>query len=69
MAATTTDNKTILVQTKSGPIRGRQRISCESIGFVSFQGIPYAKPPIGPLRFKVNYINKLLIILNMISVK
>lgn len=54
MASTTSDEKTILVQTKSGPVRGRQRISCESISFISFQGIPYAKPPIGPLRFKVN---------------
>ncbi|XP_065225810.1 esterase FE4-like [Planococcus citri] len=42
----------MIVQTKLGPIRGKE---CESLvngkKFYSFLGIPYAKPPIGELRF------------------
>lgn len=37
-----------IVQTKYGPIRG---VSLN--GHYEFRGIPFAKPPVGPLRFKV----------------
>ncbi|XP_034250349.1 venom carboxylesterase-6-like isoform X2 [Thrips palmi] len=41
------------VKTDSGPICGHEVKSPESnIKYFSFQGIPYARPPIGELRFK-----------------
>lgn len=45
----------VVVLTKSGWVRGRKRrtIDDDDIQFVSFHGIPYGKPPIGELRFKV----------------
>ena len=36
-----------VVQTKSGRIKGYERS-----GIIEYLGIPYAKPPVGPLRFK-----------------
>lgn len=41
-----------LVVTVSGPIRG-QFVQEENISYHSYQGIPYAEPPVGNLRFKV----------------
>lgn len=44
----------VLVQTTLGPIRGLEMASSEfGYKYVQFQGVPYAKPPIGELRFKV----------------
>nr|AAC36245.1 carboxylesterase [Anisopteromalus calandrae] len=40
------------VKTLSGQVRGLKQISVEGIGFYAFKGIPYAKPPVGELRFK-----------------
>lgn len=40
------------VTTANGMIMGLQ-ISTPDISYYSFQGIPYAKPPLGDLRFKV----------------
>ena len=40
-------NKTIEISIKNGLIRGR-----EEGGSIAFKGIPFAKPPIGELRFK-----------------
>lgn len=43
-----------VVKTKSGEVRGIHRTTIlRNIGFYAFKGIPYAKPPIGELRFKV----------------
>lgn len=43
-----------VVETDSGPIRGVRNITLlNGAIFYSFRGIPYAKPPIGDLRFKV----------------
>lgn len=43
-----------IVETKYGKIRGiRNETLFQKIGFYSFRGIPYAKAPIGELRFKV----------------
>ncbi|KAK7872998.1 hypothetical protein R5R35_000299 [Gryllus longicercus] len=39
------------VQVAQGTLRG-QKVTKNGNNFYSFQGIPYAKPPIGPLRFK-----------------
>lgn len=44
---------TVIVETNSGPVRGNHRTSVLGEKFVSFRGIPYAKPPVGDLRFKV----------------
>lgn len=43
----------LLVQTNYGKVQGRHRVSVEDNKYVSFQGIRYAKPPVGELRFKV----------------
>lgn len=37
-----------------GVIKGRVSKDYKGGKFLSFQGIPYAKPPIGDLRFKVS---------------
>lgn len=42
----------LIVETEYGKVRGRTRTSCLSENYFSFQGIRYAKPPIGNLRFK-----------------
>ncbi|KAE8736595.1 Carboxyl/Cholinesterase 65 [Frankliniella occidentalis] len=46
-------SKSIIIKTEKGPIRGKEVISDDTKGkYFSFQGIPYARPPVGPLRFK-----------------
>ncbi|XP_037947833.1 esterase B1-like [Teleopsis dalmanni] len=42
----------IIVYTNYGPIQGLQQYSIYNDYFYSFEGIPYARPPIGELRFK-----------------
>lgn len=46
----------LLVKTNYGLVQGRHRSGCEGVKYVSFQGIPYARPPVGELRFKVKHI-------------
>src|SRR5262245_66222088 len=41
------DRSRVIVETPSGRLRGRERH-----GVLSFRGIPYARPPVGPLRFR-----------------
>lgn len=42
------------INTNSGQIRGKQNQTLfDKVPYFSFRGIPYAKPPIGNLRFKV----------------
>lgn len=49
------DNEFCIVNTKSGPIRGKINYTLfEKLPFYSFRGIPYGKAPVGNLRFKVN---------------
>lgn len=43
----------IRVQTTHGPVVGYRRESSTNYIYISFKGIPYAMPPVGPLRFKV----------------
>ncbi|XP_040161093.1 esterase B1-like [Anopheles arabiensis] len=45
-------NSELIVSTGYGPVQGTARTSLYGTGYVSFQGIPYAKPPVGELRFK-----------------
>ena len=40
-----------LVTTTLGKIKGRQTRTKQGKAIFSFKGIPYAEPPIGPLRF------------------
>lgn len=52
----------IIVKTKSGDLGGRIATTLlDQRKFFSFQGIPYAKPPIGPLRFRVRYVQSVLL--------
>lgn len=46
--------RTFVVETPSGHVRGLVlRTVWNSVKYSSFKGIPYAKPPLGDLRFKV----------------
>lgn len=44
------------VNTQQGTLRGQEKTSeyFSRRKYYSFQGIPFAKPPLGPLRFKVS---------------
>lgn len=44
---------TIIVGTTKGPVKGIRKTSILGTDFYRFRGIPYAKAPIGELRFKV----------------
>lgn len=46
-----------LVTIKQGTLRGTTGTDYDGNVFYCFQGIPYAKPPIGDLRFQVSYGN------------
>lgn len=47
----------IIVQTQNGAVRGLREHSLRNgMSFYAFRGIPYAKPPTGRLRLKVNAI-------------
>ena len=41
-----------IVETVQGTIKGVKRSSVWGDYYISFEGIPYAKPPLGELRFK-----------------
>lgn len=43
----------VFLNTKLGPIKGIQMTSRDGRRFNAFLGIPFAKPPVGDLRFKV----------------
>ncbi|KAI8784826.1 acylcarnitine hydrolase [Biomphalaria glabrata] len=42
---------TTVVKTRLGPVRGLRELAVNNQSYWSFRGIPYAKPPIGKLRF------------------
>ncbi|XP_067638654.1 esterase B1-like [Eurosta solidaginis] len=45
-------NETVLADTEYGQVSGLKRRTLYDVPFYSFEGIPYAKPPMGDLRFK-----------------
>lgn len=56
-------SEAITITTKSGPVKGYKIPSAFDFHYYNFCGIPYAKPPIGDLRFKVR-INVFLLFCN-----
>jgi len=46
-----------IVSTENGLIQGYQERSRGGRLFYSYVGIPFAKPPIGQLRFEVSYVD------------
>ncbi|XP_068158131.1 uncharacterized protein alpha-Est7 [Drosophila tropicalis] len=47
-----TTNETIVADTEYGKVKGVKRISLYDVPYYSFEGIPYAQPPVGELRFR-----------------
>lgn len=47
----------IVVKTKSGLVKGFKITSDFDYSYFNFIGIPYAKPPIGELRFMVCFVS------------
>lgn len=43
-----------IVKTVDGLLRGKIAQSVRGGSYFSFQGVPYAQPPVGPLRFQVS---------------
>lgn len=43
-----------IVRVAQGALQGRVANAPSGKAYYSFQGIPYAKPPLGSLRFKVS---------------
>lgn len=42
------------IETQYGPVKGIKKFGCYGDEYFSFQGIPYMKPPVGKLRFRVS---------------
>lgn len=55
-------SEVVTVVTKSGTVKGYQLPSSFDYHYLNFFGIPYAKPPVGELRFKVIAIHELFVI-------
>lgn len=49
--------ETVTVSVAQGDLKGRRATTKSGLQYYSFQGIPYAKPPKGSLRFKVSDIS------------
>ena len=45
----------VIVNITQGQLRGTPQVTHTGLPYYSFLGIPYAQPPVGPLRFKVCY--------------
>jgi carboxylesterase type B len=46
---------TVTVTVAQGELRGKKVTAKNGPTYFSFQGIPYCKAPVGPLRFKVRF--------------
>lgn len=55
-------NKTLQVVTSKGTIQGKEDVTDAGVAYFSFSGIPFARPPLGNLRFRVSrkYVFKIL---------
>ena len=53
VAVATAEQTAMLVTLKQGAILGSLEEATNGRTYYSFKSIPYARPPIGPLRFKV----------------
>lgn len=53
-AGETADSEILLVDTEEGRVSGILEHSMKGREFYSFYSIPFAQPPLGKLRFKVN---------------
>lgn len=59
-SSTLADTNLPIVKTKNGDLRGTIATTLlDQRKFLSFRGIPYAKPPIGPFRFRVSHVSAL----------
>ncbi|EDV93366.1 GH19269 [Drosophila grimshawi] len=47
-----TTNESVIADTEYGKVRGVKRFSIYDVPYFSFEGIPYAQPPVGQLRFR-----------------
>lgn len=54
ISITTLVSSEVIVETKLGNVRGTVMLSRNGAKFNAFLALPYAKPPIGELRFKVS---------------
>ena len=45
----------IVAETEDGKVKGVKKVTCLNEEYFSFQGIPFAKPAVGNLRFKVKF--------------
>lgn len=50
--------KTLQIAINNGIVRGRKAVTERNVTYWAFQGIPYAKPPTGNLRFRVSFVAK-----------
>ncbi|KAL1502036.1 hypothetical protein ABEB36_007243 [Hypothenemus hampei] len=46
------NDKTVIIEVAKGKLKGYKTVTLLGRDYLSFQGIPYAKPPLGELRFK-----------------
>ena len=46
---------TVEIETSQGRVKGFIDVTVNGKQFLAFKGIPYAKPPVGSLRFKVSF--------------
>jgi len=49
--------ETVIVHTTQGSLRGQKVKTQSGATYYSFHAIPYAKPPVGSLRFKVSSLS------------
>lgn len=47
-----TTKETVVAETEFGKIKGVKKLTAYNRPYYNFEGIPYAQPPIGNLRFK-----------------